>query len=141
MNSPRKVKSLISLSQIIQHERDSSSPCVKYPYKNFNTFGECDQSFIYKEMLNRYGLVPFWTSRTLNKVTKLRFNYCSQPQVSCINFLMFRFLDNFYEMGVVADLFDGIQASDCLRPCLSTQVNMQIQGQISNNFLPHPYFS
>ena len=79
LNSPRKVKSLISLSQIIHHERDKSSACVNYPYKNFKTFGECDRSFIYKEMLNRYGLIPFWTTKTLESVTKLRFNYfCSK---------------------------------------------------------------
>ena len=79
LNSPRKIKSLISLSQIIHHERDKSSACVNYPYKNFKTFGECDRSFIYKEMLNRYGLIPFWTTKTLESVTKLRFNYfCSK---------------------------------------------------------------
>ena len=72
LSKPRKVKSLITLSQMIHHEEDSSTPCVNYPFKNFKTFEDCDRSFTYDELFNRYGLVPFWTSKTLEEVTKHR---------------------------------------------------------------------
>ena len=57
LSKPRKVKSLITLSQMIHHEKDNSTPCVNYPHKNFKTFEDCDMMKYLKDMdLSLFGL-------------------------------------------------------------------------------------
>ena len=72
LNRSRTVKAFITLSQTINTERDTSKPCRHYPYKHYKTYSDCDQEFINKRILETYGVIPFWTAKSLDDVTKLR---------------------------------------------------------------------
>ena len=72
LNRSRTVKAFITLSQTINTERDTSKPCRHYPYKHYQTYSDCDQEFINKRILETYGVIPFWTAKSLDDVTKLR---------------------------------------------------------------------
>ena len=64
-----------SYVQIISTSKDSdldqNIKCKNYPYKNYKTYKDCDDEFIFQEVL-KIGLVPFWATDDYRTVTKIR---------------------------------------------------------------------
>ena len=64
-----------SYVQIISTSKDSdldqNIKCKNYPYKNYKTYKDCDDEFIFQEVL-KIGLVPFWATEDYRTVTKIR---------------------------------------------------------------------
>ena len=96
---------LLSVSQTINLENEAGSTCVEYPTKDFNSFHDCNEDFVYQEMSQKYNLMPFWAAKTLDEVTKLQF----YDTTSLKGFLPWRYL------------LEGAEESNCSHPCKSTK--------------------
>ena len=70
----RFFKSIIRVSQNIFIEEDESKKCRNYPNSNFDSYRDCDEQFLYREIKSKYNVVPFWTAYDLNEVTSKRNN-------------------------------------------------------------------
>lgn len=105
--SPKIDRFVLSVAQTIELEEDPGSMCINYPTKTFASFHDCDESFVYQEMRQKYNLMPFWAAKSLDEVTKLKYFNTENMTTT----LPWRFL------------LEGAQESNCLRPCKSTKVN------------------
>ena len=61
----------VALFETIHLESDSGQNCINYPTEKFTNYRECDMDFVYKEMKNKYKVMPFWAAKTLDEVTNL----------------------------------------------------------------------
>ena len=104
--NPKIYRFILSVAQTMELEEDPGSMCVNYPTKTFPSFHDCDESFVYQEMRQKYNLMPFWAAKSLDEVTQLKY-YNSETLTTN---LPWRFL------------LEGAQESNCLRPCKSTKV-------------------
>ena len=59
----------LKISQTINLEMDSGIRCRNYPNKEFQSYRNCDENFVYKKMKNKYKAMPFWAATTLEEVT------------------------------------------------------------------------
>ena len=62
-----------SISQTLDTELDENKYCKNYPFKNFQSFKDCDLAFVKKQLEDTYGIMPFWATENLDQSTKLRF--------------------------------------------------------------------
>ena len=62
---------IIKISQTLDSELDSDKNCKNYPYQNFESYGSCDEDFVYQEV-SKYGVMPFWATNDYENVTKIR---------------------------------------------------------------------
>ena len=123
---PRDVNSLIVLSQTKFSQKDVENPCRNYPFGTFARYGECDNIFVRSEVRKMTGgLIPFWASRTLDEISKIRFamNLLSITRISLRSPLR-RVKD--YPRFEVNDFYEGTKASRCYNPCLSTQIKASL---------------
>ena len=65
-------KAIIRVSQNIFVEEDERINCKNYPNSEFESYRDCDEKFLYKEIRNKFNVVPFWTANDLNEVTSKR---------------------------------------------------------------------
>lgn len=103
LGKPRDVNGLISLSQTILIDEDMTKPCENYPSETFNSFGDCDTSFVHNQIMKMYGLSPFWASIALDEVTHSRR------------------VGNFSRFATF-DLYTGTKSSNCKNPCVVTEI-------------------
>ena len=68
----RSIEIFVKFTQTINIENDENKPCQNYPTEEFKTFGHCDQDYLEKS-LGRFGLNSFWSAKSLDDVTKLRY--------------------------------------------------------------------
>ena len=68
----RFFKAIIRISQNIFVEKDKSKKCQNYPNSKFDSYRDCDEQFVYREVKNKYNVVPFWTAYDFNEVTSKR---------------------------------------------------------------------
>ena len=64
------VDGMITMSQIINTDKNVDNPCRNYPYDQFDSFAECDHFYVHDQAFKLTGLVPFWAAKTLNETTK-----------------------------------------------------------------------
>ena len=103
LSKPTKIAALLTFSQIFNTDQDVDKPCSLYSSTTqYSSFGDCDEHFVHKEVLEKYGLIPFWATRSLDEVTGKKL-FSEYP-------------------GALYDYFDGTKASTCLNPCLMTKV-------------------
>ena len=50
-------------------EEDKTNPCSEYPNEEFQSYRECDEDFVYKEIKNKYQLMPFWAANDFIEVS------------------------------------------------------------------------
>ena len=60
-----------TISQTIDTEFDQENNCKNYPTENYESFRDCDDEFVKKEV-TKTGLIPFWVTKNYSSVTKLR---------------------------------------------------------------------
>ena len=46
--------------------------CEVYPNKNYKTFNDCDEEFVFTEVNQTMNITPFWSTKDLKSVTKHR---------------------------------------------------------------------
>ena len=61
----------LALFETIYLEKDPGQNCKNYPSEKFLNYRECDMDFVYKEMKNKYKIMPFWAAQNLDEVTNL----------------------------------------------------------------------
>ena len=60
----------LSISQTRNLEMDPGKSCKNYPTEKFSSYQDCDESFVYNLMKNKYKIMPFWAARKLDEVTE-----------------------------------------------------------------------
>ena len=121
---PRYIQAMLKISQTVSSSRENAvheHVCQHYPNDEYNSFGDCDEEFVYQRAKN-VGLMPFWASKSFDEVTRLTryihlLPYC-YIQV-CLS-LLFRYQND--DEFTLPDLLDGTQDSNCLSPCRKTEV-------------------
>ena len=103
--SPLLYSAIIRISQEINTESDSEAKCRNYPDEEYQSYMDCDTSFVHDELKERQKIVPFWATDNLEEVT--------QTYVEPMNLDLY-------------DLFDGTISSPCFTPCLSTKVILKV---------------
>ena len=73
----------VTLSQRINLEIDSGINCLNYPSKEFHSYRDCDEDYVYNQMKHTYKIMPFWAAKTLDEVTSLMLgSFITQTQKS-----------------------------------------------------------
>ena len=104
LSQPTSHSSILKISQTIDTEEDEDKNCKNYPYLNFSSFGDCDDSYV-QQKIKKYDIVPFWATTDFDKVTKL-----------------YNGSHYYNPFKPWAFLIDGSVESNCSIPCLSTKV-------------------
>ena len=60
---------IVSLSQSIFSEKDTSKKCRNYPNEEYESYRECDEQFVYQDMRTKYKVMPFWAAGEMNEVS------------------------------------------------------------------------
>ena len=58
----------LGISQTKNLEIYSDIECKNYPYRNFLSYQDCDESFVYNRMRDSK-IMPFWASHDMDEVT------------------------------------------------------------------------
>ena len=61
----------LSLKQTHYSYQDVETNCINYPSREFNSFKDCDEHFIFGKM-QKIGVMPFWAAKNKNDVTSLK---------------------------------------------------------------------
>ena len=59
----------LTLSQTINLEADEGKNCKNYPNENFSSYRECDETFVYNEVVNNFNIMPFWAAKSIDEIT------------------------------------------------------------------------
>ena len=73
LSTPKIVYYQITLSQTIDLETDLGKRCKNYPNKNFSSYRECDENFVYNEV-KKYKLIPFWAAKKPGEITDIAYD-------------------------------------------------------------------
>ena len=71
VESGKEIEIIVKLSQILNTEKDENSQCKNYPYKNYLTYNDCDQTYVQHIIQDKVNVTPFWATQDLEKVTKI----------------------------------------------------------------------
>ena len=119
LSSGRHIKAVISLSQTIDLEDDKEKQCKNYPAEGFQDYNACDRNFAYRELKEKYQLVPFWATDNMSEVTKYKEVKSMPPTLEYV---------------------DGTITSPCFVPCVSTEVCYCIHIQTHKTRITLPDF-
>ena len=73
LHKPQSKFFALTLSQMVHLETDEGKNCINYPNKNFKSFRECDENFVYHEIKENYNFMPFWAAKKVEEITKIKF--------------------------------------------------------------------
>ena len=59
----------LTISQKIDLETDKGKNCKNYPNKNFSSYRECDENYVYNEVVKNYNMMPFWAAKKIDEIT------------------------------------------------------------------------
>ena len=62
-------KEIVSISQNIFSEKDKMKKCRNYPNEDYESYRQCDEQFVYKDMKTKYQLMPFWATHEMDEVS------------------------------------------------------------------------
>ena len=68
----RRIRAVVRISQEIYSAEDNTAKCQNYPNGVYESYMDCDQSLVNDIMKNYFNLTPFWSTKNLDSVTKLR---------------------------------------------------------------------
>lgn len=63
----------LTLSQKIYLEADEGKNCKNYPNKEFASYRECDENFVYNEIKEHYKMMPFWAAKSFEEITAIEY--------------------------------------------------------------------
>ena len=64
-----ELKVMLKMSQTVNSEQDTDKKCKNYPNDHFETYNDCDSSFIYKDCKDRFPFMPFGVANDLKEIT------------------------------------------------------------------------
>ena len=65
---PTNTKAVFKISENIYSEDDPKKKCRNYPNSNFESYDECDKTFL-RDKLAKMNFTPFWIAETLEEVS------------------------------------------------------------------------
>ena len=68
----RRIRAVVRISQEIYSAEDNTAKCQNYPNAIYESYKDCDQSLVNDIMKNSFNITPFWSTKNLDSVTKLR---------------------------------------------------------------------
>ena len=54
-----------------KHYSPEVSNCVDYPSEKYESYEECDRLFVYKKMIEKYNMVPFWSAESVKTLKSI----------------------------------------------------------------------
>ena len=63
----------LTVSQTIDLETDKGKNCKDYPNEKFSSYRECDENFVYNEVVKNYNMMPFWAARNIEEITHIAY--------------------------------------------------------------------
>ena len=73
----------LTLSQTINLESDEGKHCRNYPNENFSSYRECDENFVYNEVVNNYNIMPFWAAKSIDEITENMYVCMKEGKYDC----------------------------------------------------------
>ena len=67
----------LTMSQTIDLETDKGKNCKNYPNKNFSSYRECDENYVYNEVVKNYNMMPFWAAKKIDEITHTAYDKCT----------------------------------------------------------------
>jgi len=68
----RELRAIVSISQEINSAKDKTARCTNYPNETYITYNECDKYIVNYILKDDFNITPFWSTKGLDTVTKLR---------------------------------------------------------------------
>ena len=68
----QEIRAILKITQEINSEEDERANCTIYPNKNYESFNECDQKFVFDMVNQMMNITPFWSTKDFKSVTKNR---------------------------------------------------------------------
>jgi hypothetical protein len=105
----QSIKYLVELQQTVFMEEDTEKNCTNYPNEEFQSYDDCDATFVRQSLAKYYGpdYVPIWVTEDQANVTMLMEeaspDFTSKPVSQ-------------------GDLFSGNEMSKCRQPCTATSM-------------------
>ena len=59
----QEIRAILKISQEIDSEEDERAKCTIYPNKNYESFNECDQKFVFDMVNQMKNITPFWSTK------------------------------------------------------------------------------
>ena len=127
LQQTRRIRVGIKLEQFIYSELDESKKCTNYPNGTYASYADCDEAYVRQMMREHFdNLMPFWAAQNLTDITSLRLNNLDRDY-ELDKFCILRSWNYDANVGgIMYELIDGSRGSNCLRPCLSTKVILDI---------------
>ena len=72
LTESKDIQIMLNVIQTIDSELDIKQNCSNYPNTNFKSYKDCDRKSIYDKMKNSFGIIPFWATDDLSRVTNMR---------------------------------------------------------------------
>ena len=73
---PNSFTYALTISQTIDLETDKGKNCKDYPNEFFSSYRECDENFVYNEVVKNYPMMPFWAARNIDEISQIAYyNY------------------------------------------------------------------
>ena len=115
--SPTEISYVQSISITKDSELDENIKCKNYPFGHFNSYKDCDDQFIYDEVL-KSGLMPFWATENYNTVTKQKYILKRR------SFPVFIFSRSYNGSFSILDIAIGTIPSPCYKPCMKSKATI-----------------
>ena len=58
------------MTQTINTEEDETKKCKNYPNKDYGSYQECDNNYLYNQFRNNFGIMPVWVTDKFEEVTQ-----------------------------------------------------------------------
>ena len=107
LGMPMRNRYIFEFKQNTFSEEDEEKGCKNYPWKEYSSYRDCDDSFV-SDQLGVYPFIPVWATDDLKVVTNHTFFDKGKDE------------DTFH---LLIDLYDGTRMSSCPLPCTSTTVS------------------
>ena len=80
--SPFFMTYALKISNFVDLETDKGKKCLNYPNKKHESYSDCDEEFVQKEIQRTYDIVPFWASKSNVEVTSSKWvKYLAQINI------------------------------------------------------------
>ena len=73
LGHPNSYTYALTISQTIDLETDKGKNCNYYPNEKFSSYRECDENFVYNEVVKNYPMMPFWAARNIDEITHIAY--------------------------------------------------------------------
>ena len=70
LKETRGIEIILKISQTFLSGQNEEEPCRNYPVDNFESFGDCDEKFVFDDMKKKFDVTPFWATKNFSKITR-----------------------------------------------------------------------